>query len=150
LMERPVAIEPMTIDDLPGVLGIEQTSFQTPWTEAAFRHEIEENPFAWNLVARAGHLLAGFACAYVVADELMINDLAVETSYRRNGVGRSLLTELIDGGRNRGCRRATLEVRPSNSAARALYESLGFTLVGRRRGYYADSGEDALLLAREL
>jgi ribosomal-protein-alanine N-acetyltransferase len=148
--DRAIAIEPMTIDDLESVLTIERSSFQTPWSDAAFRHEIEANPLAWNVVARAGRLVVGFVCAYVIADELMINDLAVAGSHRRKGVGRALLAEVITGARTRGCRRATLEVRPSNAGARALYDAFGFVTVGRRRGYYADSGEDALLLARDL
>ena len=139
-------IEPMTVGDLPEVLGIERTSFPSPWTEANFRHEIEGNPFAWNIVARAGGRVAGFACAYVVAGELMINDLAVDASCRRRGTGRALLAHLVDGARSRACRRATLEVRPSNAPARALYAGAGFVVVGRRGGYYADTGEDALLL----
>lgn len=141
-----LAVWPMTVEDLPGVLAIERASFVSPWTEANFRREIEENPFAWNLVARAGGRVVAFVCAYVVVDELMINDLAVDPSWRRRGAGSALLAQVIDGARNRGCRRATLEVRPSNAAARALYEQAGFTVVGRRAGYYADTGEDALLL----
>jgi ribosomal-protein-alanine N-acetyltransferase len=147
LIDRPVTIDPMTIDDLPSVLAIERASFPSPWTEANFRHELEDNPLAWNLVARAGGRVVGFACAYVVADELMINDLAVAAASRRQGAGRALLSSLLDGARVRGCRRATLEVRPGNSPARALYDAFGFVPVGRRTGYYADTGEDALLLS---
>jgi ribosomal-protein-alanine N-acetyltransferase len=150
LTTGPLAVEPMTIEDLPRVLAIERGAFTSPWTEANFRHEIDDNPLAWNLVVRADGRVLAFACAYVVADELMINDLAVEPSARRRGLGRALLKHLIDGGRVRGCHRATLEVRPSNAPARALYEAFGFALVGRRRGYYADTGEDALLLSRAL
>jgi ribosomal-protein-alanine N-acetyltransferase len=146
----PVAIEPMTVEDLPTVLRIERASFASPWTESNFLHELTDNPLAWNLVVRAGGQVAAFACAYVVADELMINDLAVDPAERRLGRGRELLRHLLDGAKVRGCRRATLEVRPSNAAARALYASFGFAIVGRRPGYYADSGEDGLLLARDL
>jgi ribosomal-protein-alanine N-acetyltransferase len=150
LSARPVAIEPMTADDLPTVLRIERSAFPTPWTEANFRHELAENPLAWNLVARSGGAVVAFACAYVVAGELMINDLAVDAAARRSGIGRELLRHLIDGARLRGCRRATLEVRPSNVAARALYAAFAFSIVGRRPRYYADTGEDGLLLARDL
>jgi ribosomal-protein-alanine N-acetyltransferase len=150
LKDPPVGIAPMTVEDLPSVLGIERASFTSPWTEANFRHELTENALAWNLVARAGGRVVAFACAYIVSDELMINDLAVDPLARRRGVGRELLGHLIEGARLRGCRRATLEVRPSNTPARALYESLGFAAVGRRAGYYADTGEDGLLLARDL
>ena len=116
----PVDIEPMTVADLPSVLAIERASFASPWTEANFRHEIEGNPLAWNLVARVRGAVAAFACAYVVGDEVMINDIAVDPSLRRAGL------------------------------ARALYESFGFSVVGRRPGYYADTGEDALLLTYAL
>ena len=143
-------IEPMTVADLPRVLAIERMSFTSPWTEANFRHEIEENPLALNLVARAEGRVVAFACAHIVADELMINDLAVDSSVRRLGHASVLLRRLIESARIRGCRRATLEVRPSNAPARALYEAFGFDVVGRRRGYYADTGEDALLLASAL
>ena len=150
MKDGPVAIEPMTVADLPRVLAIERMSFTSPWSEASFRYEIEDNPSAWNLVGRADGGVVAFACAYIVADELMINDLAVDSSVRRRGLGSALLRHLIDGARTRGCRRATLEVRPSNAPARALYEAFGFDVVGRRGGYYADTGEDALLLARAL
>lgn len=146
MRDDPIAVEPMTVADLPYVLAIERKSFTSPWSEANFRHEIEDNPLAWNLVARAAGSVVAFACAYVVSDELMINDLAVESSIRRRGLGSALLRHLIDGARVRGCRRATLEVRPGNVAARALYAAFGFSVVGTRPGYYADTGEDALLL----
>jgi ribosomal-protein-alanine N-acetyltransferase len=150
LTNGAIAIEPMTIADLPRVLAIERNSFTSPWTEANFRYEIDENPMAWNLVGRADGELVAFACAHIVADELMINDLAVDPSARRRGLGGRLLGHMLEGARLRGCRRATLEVRLSNAPARALYEAFGFEIVGRRRGYYADTGEDAILLARAL
>ena len=140
----------MAIGDLPRVLAIERASFLTPWTEENFRHEIERNPIAWNLVALRGGEVVGFACAYIVGGELMVNDVAVDTDDRRTGVGRALVVHLLDGARARGCRRATLEVRPSNEAALRLYRDLGFVEGGIRRGYYSDTGEDALLMARTL
>ena len=150
MRHRGVVIEPMTVEDLPRVLAIERASFTSPWSESNFRHEIEANPMAWNLVVRMTGRVVAFACAYVVADELMINDLAVDASLRREGIGSVLLRSLLDGARTRGCRRATLEVRPSNAAARALYEAFGFEIAGHRQGYYADTGEDAMLMALAL
>jgi [ribosomal protein S18]-alanine N-acetyltransferase len=143
-------IEPMTVGDLADVLSIERVSFATPWTEENFRYELEENPAAWNVVVRDGDAVVGFACAYVVAGELMINDVAVTPGRRGDGIGRALVRHLLDGSIARGCRTATLEVRPANTPARRIYDSLGFRVVGRRRGYYADTGEDALVMAREL
>ena len=136
----PVAIEAMSLADLPRVLSIERASFAKAWTRSNFEHEIIENPHAVNLVAREAGGVSAFLCAYLVAGELMINDLAVDPASRH----------AIEAARTRGCRRATLEARPSNAAALALYGEFGFEIVGRRPGYYTDTREDALLLAREL
>jgi len=150
LKANAVVIEPMSSEDVPSVLAIERASFSSPWTADNFRNEIENNALAWNLVARADGRVVAFACAYVVGDELMLNDFAVDPACRRGGIGRMLLGYLIDGARARNCRRATLEVRPSNGPARSLYEAFGFSAVGVRRGYYADTHEDALLMACSL
>ena len=143
-------IEPMTLVELPEILAIERDSFASPWTAENFRHEIECSPSAWNLVLRAEGRVIGYACSYLVADELQINELAVGARARRNGHGGRILDHILRGGRARGARRATLECRPSNVAARALYASRGFRETGRRRGYYADTGEDAVLMERSL
>jgi [ribosomal protein S18]-alanine N-acetyltransferase len=144
-------IEDMTLDDLPQVLAIERLSFATPWTEESFRHEITSNPVAVNRVIReAGGRVLAYASAYLVASELQINDVAVLPEARRRGHARRLLDDLLELARGRGATLASLEVRPSNGAARALYAALGFVEVGRRAGYYAESGEDAVLLSRPL
>jgi [ribosomal protein S18]-alanine N-acetyltransferase len=150
LTDEAIRFRTMTLADLPRVLAIERASFASPWTEGNFRHEIEQNPLAWNVVVERDAVTVAFACAYLVADELMVNDIAVADGQRRSGIGRALLRHLLDGARARGCRRATLEVRPTNVAARRLYDAFGFAVVGRRRGYYADTGEDALLMVRAL
>jgi ribosomal-protein-alanine N-acetyltransferase len=143
-------IEDMTLDDLPAVLEIERRSFATPWTEENFRHEVVENPIALNRVLRVDGGLAGYVSAYLVAGELQVNDIAVAPEMRRRGLGRQLLDDVLAVARERGAAFATLEVRPSNAAARALYAARGFVEVGRRPGYYPESGEDALLLERPL
>src|SRR5216683_3224520 len=84
-----------------------------------------------------------------VLDELHINNLAVLPAYRRAGIGSALLTHVLDEGARMGARRATLEVRRSNEAARQLYERFGFSVVGVRQGYYSNPVEDALVLWRE-
>ena len=143
-------IEDMTLGDVPEVLAIERRSFATPWTEENFRHEIAENPVAVNRVLREEGAIAGYVSAYIVAGELQVNDLAVAPEMRRRGFGRQLLDDVLSLARERGAAFATLEVRPANAAARALYAARGFVEVGRRPGYYPESGEDALLLARPL
>ena len=143
-------IRAMVTADLPEVLAIERASYPTPWTEENFRHEIEANPLAWNLVVDGPDGVSAYACCYLVAGELQINDIAVHPDARRRGLGGWLLDEILERATRRGARRATLEVRPSNAAARALYGSRGFAVSGRRPGYYADSGEDAILMDRLL
>jgi len=138
----------MRLADLPAVLAIERVSYPTPWTEANFRQEIVANPHAWNLVVEDASGIAAYACCYLVADELQINDIAVRPDARRRGIGGRLLDEILAGAGARGARKATLEVRPSNRAARALYAARGFAVSGRRPGYYADSGEEAILMER--
>ncbi|MGH7278103.1 MAG: GNAT family N-acetyltransferase, partial [Candidatus Rokuibacteriota bacterium] len=77
-------------------------------------------------------------------------NIAVDPARRRHGFGRTLLQGVIEDARRRGLRVVALEVRPSNSEARGLYESFGFQVVGRRRGYYYDTGEDALVMEATL
>ena len=143
-------IRAMAPADLPAVLAIERVSFPTPWTEANFRHEIESNPHAWNLVLERPSGIDAYACCYLVAGELQINDIAVRPDARRKGLGGMLLDDILDRAARSGARRATLEVRPSNLAAQALYAGRGFVVSGRRPGYYADTGEDAILMDRRL
>jgi ribosomal-protein-alanine N-acetyltransferase len=93
----------------------------------------------------ADELIAYCAC-WMVFDELHINSLAVDPTWRRQGVARRLLRHVLRESAEAGARSATLEVRRSNDAARALYESLGFRVEGVRAGYYQEPREDALVL----
>ena len=94
--------------------------------------------------------VVGYLCLWAVADEVHVTNLAVDPAWRGEGIGRFLLGTLLVRHRAAGARRAFLEVRPGNTEARRLYQSLGFREVGRRRGYYVDTGEDALLLEARL
>jgi ribosomal-protein-alanine N-acetyltransferase len=140
-------VEEMTVDDLPQVLEIERRSYPRPLAEQAFRAEFE-NHFARRLVVRtrSGGPLAGFVIAWRAADELQINNVAVHPEHRRTGAARRLLLELLERQRQAGVRRVWLEVRRSNQAAQRLYGSLGFVHSGVRAAYYADNGEDALVM----
>jgi len=140
----------MTLDDLDQVLAIEQVSFPTPWTRDNFRFEILGNRVAYNPVLRLGDRLVAYASVWFVADELKINNIAVAPDRRGRGLARRVLEHVLAEAERRGCREATLEVRPSNRPARSLYSRLGFRETGRRRGYYRDTGEDAILMALDL
>jgi ribosomal-protein-alanine N-acetyltransferase len=147
----------MRTADLDAVLKIERASFETPWSRRAFLHELERNRVAEAWVARepaetpgTADTVVGYLCLWVVADEVHVTNLAVHPARRGRGIGRLLLATLLVRHRALGARRALLEVRPGNVEARRLYGTLGFREVGRRRGYYVDTGEDALLLEARL
>lgn len=146
----PLSIERMRPEDLDEVLAIERASFSMPWTRGAFLYELEQNRVARCSVAREEGRVVGYLCVWEVGGELHITNLAVHPAARRRGIARQLLATALDEARRRGLRVAALEVRPSNHEARALYESFGFRVVGRRRGYYYDTGEDALVMERSL
>ncbi len=151
----PPAVEPMRVEDVDEVLAIERASFPNPWSRHAFMYELRENRVARLWVARApgaadGAAVVGYLCLWLVADEVHVTNLAVHPVHRHRGIGRYLLGTLLEHCRQQGARRAVLEVRPSNDAARRLYEALGFRQVGLRQGYYFDTGEDALLMEARL
>lgn len=147
---QPIAIERMRSADLEEVLAIERASFSMPWSRGAFIYELEQNRVARCYVVREDGRLIGYICLWEVADEVHITNVAVHPDLRRRGVGRSLLSAVLDDARQRKLRLVALEVRPSNVEALGLYESFGFRVVGRRRGYYYDTGEDALVMEASL
>jgi ribosomal-protein-alanine N-acetyltransferase len=132
--------------DLPDVLVIERASFSMPWSRGAFLYEIEQNQVARCWVGREEGRIVGYICLWEVADELHVTNVAVHPDVRRRGIARALLESVFARARAAGSRMVLLEVRPSNTEALALYESFGFRVVGRRRGYYYDTGEDALVM----
>lgn len=150
-----MTIDQMQPEDLDQVMAIEATSFSAPWTEEMFKSELWGKTLSENLVARAilfpgaRSQVVGYACLWIVGEELHINNIAVHPRYRRQGVAKSLLSFAFDLARRRGARKGLLEVRVSNTAAQALYQRLGFKVVGRRRWYYTYPVEDALLMAKE-
>ncbi len=135
--------------DLPRILAIERASYPTPWPRESFLFELSQ-PQGRNFVACCGAQVVGYVFAWLVAEELKINNIAVAPAHRGCGIGSTLLDHVLRLARQEGCEEATLEVRPSNIPARRLYAKFGFREVGLRRGYYRDTGEDAILMARPL
>jgi len=136
-------------EDLSGLLAVEHASFHNPWTREMYIAELQ-NPDACLLVAKdAEGRVVGFCGFWRVLDELHINNLAVLSEHRRQGIASKILNRVFAEGRRAGASRATLEVRRSNEIARRLYERFGFTVAGVRRGYYRHPDEDALILWRE-
>jgi ribosomal-protein-alanine N-acetyltransferase len=149
-----VVIEPMRPRDVPEVVAIESHSFPSRWPDGAYLQELEGNPNAIYFVARLLRLatpwrhapVIGYAGLWMQHDEAHICTLAVDARYRRRGVGRRLLVRLLDSALERNADIATLEVRAGNVAAQELYRRFGFDVVGERRRYYTDTGEDALIM----
>ncbi len=151
-----VRLSSMQESDLDEVLALEQASFTQPWTRKMFLGELRGNKFAMNVVARAGEggfgtglaagTLVGYIVFWVVFEELHVMNLAVRPEARRRGLGTDLVRHALSVGAERGVRTALLEVRASNRAALAMYESLGFTGKGVRKGYYDQPREDAVIM----
>jgi ribosomal-protein-alanine N-acetyltransferase len=140
-------ISPAQIDE---VLAVEEASFTNPWTREMYLAELENRSISFCYLAREDEgNVVGFCSFWRVLDELHINNLAVLPAFRRAGVASALLARVLVEGAKLGTRRATLEVRRSNEAARLLYERFGFSIAGVRRGYYTNPVEDALILWRE-
>jgi ribosomal-protein-alanine N-acetyltransferase len=145
-----VRVEPMRLEDLEGILEIEEASFPTPWSRKSFLYELLENERAVYLVAREEDRVQGYIGMWLILDEGHITNLAVHPRARGRGIGELLLKALMAVSRSRGINRLTLEVRVSNLIARSLYAKLGFVGAGIRPGYYLDNNEDALIMWKGL
>jgi len=146
-----VRIREMESGDLDEVLAIEEVSFPTPWPRKLFEEEIvREFSDALVAVPAEGEGVLGYSVCWTVADESHLLNIAVRPDARGRGVGSALLGECIRRGVRAGAGRIHLEVRAGNVPALRMYEREGFSFQGIRRGYYADTGEDAVLLSREL
>lgn len=144
-------IEPLADEgDLEGVLEVEAESFTNPWTRDMYAWELQNRSMCHIFLVRTDECrVAGFCAFWLVFDEIHINNIALRPGFRAQGMGSALLERVLSEGRGLGARRATLEVRASNTAARRLYERFGFYVAGVRRDYYTSPVEDALVLWRD-
>lgn len=144
-------IEPLGSDaDLDGVLAVEAESFTNPWTREMYTWELQNRSVCHIYLVRTPEsAVVGFCAFWLVFDEIHINNLALRPPLRGQGIGTALLHHVLVEARRLGAKRATLEVRASNHAARRLYERLGFYVAATRRHYYSNPIEDALILWRD-
>ena len=147
-----VQIGHMTEHDLLEVCQIEGLSDLSAWGWDAYHKELEVAPETVMLVARLdpaidGIEIAGFIVARVIASELHVNNVAVRPEYKRLHLGLELLERTLMQAKQRGATVAHLEVRAGNQAAQGLYSRCGFKAVGRRKRYYRNPTEDALLMS---
>jgi len=142
-------VRPMRLDDVDQVVAIERLSFPSSWSPETYRRELRHSSKSRYLVAeRLGEpsIVVGYGGYWLIGDEAHISTLAVHPVYRRHGLGEYLLASMLLEAVNRGAHMATLEVRVSNTAAQALYCKYGFHAARRRRRYYRDNDEDALVM----
>ena len=147
-MKTAVDIRALALGDLNGIEDIEHSSYDTPWSRSMFAGELAK-PASLCLGAFEGEQLAGYLIVSRYVDAWHIMNIAVSPDFRRRGIATALLQRLFELTDDRSRRGYTLEVRVSNAGAIALYERLGFTARGIRRGYYTDNREDALIMWRE-
>ena len=143
-------IRRMKQEDLDEVTALEKATFTIPWSRESFRQELERNVAARYLVAESEGKIIGYAGAWIILDESHITNIAVAESYRGRGVGRKLTQALLQLLSNLGASYATLEVRVSNSSARALYKKYNFRSLGVRKGVYDLPREDGYIMSREI
>ena len=165
---RPVMIAPMELADVPQVAEIDRLSFPMPWSATSYRYELTQNKAAHFIVALApgleskrgllarlfqqpaARLIVGYAGYWLVVDEAHIGTIATHPHWRGQGVGELLLVSVLHDAMAHGAIEAKLEVRVGNRVAQNLYRQYGFEEVGRRKHYYRDNGEDALLMTARL
>jgi ribosomal-protein-alanine N-acetyltransferase len=139
-------LKPLTNDLLEAALQLDQVCLGGLWTFAGYEREIDSPNSDLLVLQDSSSSLLGIACLWAIAEEAHITLLAVHPNYRRQGLGQTLLYAMLAKAWLRQLEWATLEVRVSNPVAIALYRAFGFQDVGRRRRYYQDTGEDALIL----
>jgi len=133
----------LTYGDLPGVLSIERRAFPAPWSLAMFVLEVSK-PSGVCLAATVDGSIVGYLVCSRYADVFHLMNVAVDPDRRRNGIAVRMIDRMLDeAGRDQ---RFTLEVRVSNHGAISMYEQLGFRRAGRRRRYYSDNNEDAMIM----
>jgi len=144
-----MTIVPMEERHLDDLARLERLCFSRPWSRQALKEELT-NPAACVLVGEEAGEMLGYAGMHCAAGECYVDNVAVFPEARRQGVGRKLMEALLQAAAARGGEFLSLEVRPSNLEALALYRGLGFREVGRRRRFYDDPVEDGLLLTKDL
>ena len=142
-------IRRMTLDDLPTVVELDKISFSLPWPEKSFRFEVTDNLASRCWVAEVDGRVVGMLVGWLLVDEIHIATIATHPDFRRQGIGRQLLSHALSRALDEGARSSFLEVRESNLAAQEMYRQFGYQATGRRKLYDRDNDEDAILMTLE-
>ena len=148
-MIRAIKITSAVTEDLDEILQIESHSFPVPWSRKLFLKEFE-NELSHVYIAKdpENDKICGYICFSIISNEMHILNLAVDESYRRERVAARMLYHSMDIAKAKGAITAYLEVRESHKIARELYKIIGFIEVARRKKYYSDNGEDAIIMLK--
>ena len=141
-----LSIRKMTLEDIPAVVDLDRKSFSLPWPERSFRFEITENEMARCWVADLDGRVVGMIVVWLIVDEAHVATLAANPDYRRQGIAKRLLAHALLHLSEEGARTSFLEVRENNLPAQEMYRKFGYEVTGRRRRYYSDNDEDAILM----
>lgn len=141
-----LTIRKMTLDDVPSVVDLDQKSFSLPWPERSFRFELTDNPASRCWVAELDGKVVGMIVVWLIVDEAHVATIATHPDFRRKGIAKRLLSHALRKLMEQGARSSFLEVRESNMVAQELYRKFGYEQTGRRRRYYKDNDEDAILM----
>jgi ribosomal-protein-alanine N-acetyltransferase len=142
----------MSEEDLPFVIEIENVCYPNPWKLSSFKGEIDNRPISnpYVIIYRPLEKIIGYIIYWHIRDEVQISNIAISPDFRQLGVGEGVFRKVLQEIRHKGVEFVFLEVRPSNLAARRLYEKLGFTILGLRKGYYRNPSEDAIVMGKSL
>ena len=143
-----MTIEKMNAGQVAQIADLEKICFSDPWSENSIASELENKLAHW-LVAQEGEMVAGYIGSQTVLGETDMMNVAVHPDFRRRGIAEALVKRLVEDLKAMESHCLTLEVRASNAPAIALYEKLGFSQIGRRKNYYRNPREDALILRKE-
>lgn len=146
-MINNIEIEELSQEHLDGVMVVENLSFKIPWSRDSFLEELN-NDMAIYFVAVSDGQVLGYGGMWKIFDEGHITNIAVHPEFRLCGVASKIMDKILDISKFNGIANLTLEVRKSNIAAQKLYQKYGFKAEGTRKGYYSDTGEDALIMWR--
>lgn len=143
-----IEIKDMKKEHLDGVMVVENLSFKIPWSRNSFLEELTTNELANYFVATSNGVVIGYGGLWKIFEEGHITNIAIHPEYRRCKVASKIMDKILDLCNEAGIKSLTLEVRKNNHAAQNLYKKYGFEIEGIRKGYYTDTGEDALIMWR--
>ena len=134
------------MEDIPAVVELDKLSFSLPWPERSFRFELSDNTASRCWIVEVDGKIVGMIVAWMLVDEAHIATISTHPDYRRQGIARKLLTYALRYMSKEGAVTSFLEVRETNHAAQDMYHKFGYEVVGRRKRYYKDTDEDAILM----